>query len=558
MKRLSRAVADFTVEREVVSLLCAEVDSPRSLAVKMMLEAGEWEQMLSLKVNPQSGQTPDNFARDYLVTEVLKKSPSLPTGIDRAAVATAKFYEAEKRCWETNHRMLVADHPKWFKRFRHEVARVLGPLTRADLNSILGSCRMGPGATTATRGRGVCPSEKYDGEIHLTHELMPFLRLIQGEPWWLNTQQVPRCVVPGNEFTTVPKNALTDRGICIEPSANIFLQLGIGAHIRHRLRRYGVDLNSQADFNRFLARMAYTWHLATIDLSAASDTVADLLVRECLPPRWYHLLQLARSHSTLVEGKWVPLEKHSSMGNGYTFELETLLFFCLARAILPPEEHEFLSVYGDDIIVPQAHAGMLVGALNYCGFKVNGEKSYLAGSFFESCGRDFYCGVPVRPIYLQGSSGDIPYKLQIANALRLYSAQGSDGSCDSRYKPTWDALVASLPRKVRATTVPAVLGDTGLITSLSESRYLRKVEGSFGYVSEVWHFLFVPDTQDRQTYGVFLSNMARRPESSALTSWAGRRVKRSWTMGKENPSGSKGRYVRRRARVIWPKGLDWL
>jgi hypothetical protein len=48
-----------------------------------------------------------------------------------------------------------------------------------------------------------------------------------------------------SKVRVVPKNAKTDRTICIEPDLNIFVQLGIGAVIRERLKAYGLDLNTQ-------------------------------------------------------------------------------------------------------------------------------------------------------------------------------------------------------------------------------------------------------------------------------------------------------------------------
>ena len=50
---------------------------------------------------------------------------------------------------------------------------------------------------------------------------------------------------PGNRITTVPKNGLTDRSIAIEPTMNLYLQLGVDGFIRKRLKRWGIDLDDQ-------------------------------------------------------------------------------------------------------------------------------------------------------------------------------------------------------------------------------------------------------------------------------------------------------------------------
>jgi hypothetical protein len=113
-----------------------------------------------------------------------------------------------------------------------------------------------------------------------------------------------------------------------------------------------------------------------------------------------------RATHTLVDGKWHRLEKFSSMGNGYTFELETCVFACLIAACLQLKGragvlgHDFF-VYGDDLIVPSDTAKLVIDTLAWVGFKVNSDKSFTDGSFRESCGGDYLRGEPVRAFYLK-------------------------------------------------------------------------------------------------------------------------------------------------------------
>jgi hypothetical protein len=93
------------------------------------------------------------------------------------------------------------------------------------------------------------------------------------------------------------------------------------------------------------------------------------------------------------------------MGNSYTFELESLLFFGITWAVcnllgLPCDQ---LSVYGDDIIAPAAARTKLQAVLQELGFTVNTEKSYSDGPFRESCGKDYFKGFDIRPFYLKGN-----------------------------------------------------------------------------------------------------------------------------------------------------------
>jgi hypothetical protein len=296
-------------------------------------------------------------------------------------------------------------------------------------------------------------------------------------------------IVSGNKFTTVPKNAKTDRGICIEPSLNIFLQLGIGAIIRDRLSAFGFSLEYQ-EKNQKLAQLAFSKALATIDFSNASDTIAWSLVRHLISDDWFELLEIARSPTTEINGVTHTIDKFSSMGNGFTFELESLIFLAIALAVVDEGEWTSVSIYGDDLIVPQAYGQRVIGAFTSFGLSVNEEKSYLAGSFFESCGKDYFNGFPVRGFFLEGKGLEKPYALQIANKLRLYAHQrGASLFCDKRYFPLWKALLRHIPKVWRSCRVPPALGDTGLISSYSELKNPQKPGGQMEgfYVSHINH-----------------------------------------------------------------------
>lgn len=386
--------SDLRLELSVTQEVCKIINTPRSLAVFLLIKYREFDQLVNLDINPCDYQDHRNFADDYLATSILSKSANLPLDVDKRTSALNSFWGSEARCAETNSRLDRLDHPEFFQKVRRLIVKVLGPLRKKELDYVESRFRFGPGATTCVRGVGSTPSDKYDASMHLTYDLIPFYRVILGDNWW-RYQRQPE-VVPGNKFTTVPKNAKTDRGICVEPTLNIYGQLGVGALLRRRLKRLGIDLTSQ-ERNQKLASLANDWKLATIDLSAASDSLSWKCVMELLPYDWFELLDLFRSSFSLVEGSYVELEKFSSMGNGYTFELETLIFSAVAFSIVPLHDHHKVAVYGDDIIVPQYAASDVIDALEYLGFKVNGKKSFLAGNFFESCGTDWFSGQNVRP-----------------------------------------------------------------------------------------------------------------------------------------------------------------
>jgi hypothetical protein len=222
-------------------------------------------------------------------------------------------------------------------------------------------------------------------------------------PAWSKACNNRFIIMPG-ELTTVPKNAKIDRCIIIEPTANTFMQLAIGSYIKRRLKDNGCDLYDQTK-NKHLAYLgSVSGDLATIDLSSASDTVAMNLVLELLPPEWFNLLESWRTGQIFVKNHGlVEQQKFSSMGNGYTFELESLIFYSLSWAVCTQMKVDTtrLSCYGDDIIIPTICSKKLYEVLSDCGFIVNTDKSYTDGSFRESCGSDFLSGINIRPFYFK-------------------------------------------------------------------------------------------------------------------------------------------------------------
>lgn len=91
--------------------------------------------------------------------------------------------------------------------------------------------------------------------------------------------------------------------------------------------------------------------------------------------------------------------KFSSMGNGTTFVLETLIFssICVAMGLKPRE----FAVYGDDIVVPSESVPLLMKTLRFIGFLPNEEKTHTVGPFRESCGVNAFNGVDITPFYLR-------------------------------------------------------------------------------------------------------------------------------------------------------------
>lgn len=519
------------LELQVTSAIAQVIDTPRALCVHLLAQAKEWMQLAKLEIDPSNYQVEGDFADDYLVTSLMSKSAVLPVELDLEAEALSKFYQAEDHCRKTNERLDDTDYvdlPSWWRKAERHIAQMLGPLDADAFEEILEHCKHGPGATVGVKGEGCVSSDKFDNTVTCTERVAPFAEALMGETWFEYRPKLH--VVKGNSFFTVLKNALSLRGCAKGPTLNVFGQLGIGSKIRTRLRKFGVYLRDQR-WNQALAEMAIEWRLATIDLSQASDLLAKVVVRRLLPDRWVALLDIFREDFTQVGKKWVALEKYCAMGNGFTFPLQSLIFWGVVRAIVPAKDLCVCAVYGDDIIVPQEHASDVVEALEYLGFRVNGKKSHLAGAFFESCGTDWFNGQNVRPFYLrkeEGSEPDTgaPFEVQTANALRLWSQRRLGGyGCDRRFKPVWDSLFRGAPDEWKRCRIPDHLGDVGFITSFSEVRARRPV-GSKHEPRDGWEgweartCCTQPVRLDKRTFGVelaYLKGMATSvPEGIGL------------------------------------------
>lgn len=486
---------------EIVLRLCEDVATPRSLAVALALRYREFGALVSLKCEPRFYYEPYDFFVDNLVTELLRKCAGLDTGIDTASVAVEKFLDSERSCFQANQRMkmlelslefpmshddgLIEMAGRILRTARRKISKLLGPVPASPLKG-----RFGPGATYGDRGRLTTVPDKMSSKPTLTFGSVGHLLQWGGTAWataCAENQTSPE-FVRGNRFTTVPKDATTDRGICIEPSINSFYQLAYGAMIRTRLRRWGLDLATGQEVHVRVAReSSISGHLATMDLSSASDTICKELVRLLLPSDWYDCLNSVRSPTTNLGGKTYLLEKFSSMGNGYTFELETLIFSALVWAaghVIHSQELKpgvNLFAYGDDLIFP-SHMGVEMAAvLTFFGFSVNARKTFVDGPFRESCGGDFFSGVPVRAFYLKELPHEPQSWIALANGLKRAYASFSRGPDLGVVRRAFLAAVDQLPSQIRGCRGPQALGDL-CIHDDDPTKWTTRVRNSIRYV----------------------------------------------------------------------------
>ena len=216
------------------------------------------------------------------------------------------------------------------------------------------------------------------------------------------------------KLVMVPKTFLAYRSISMEPATLMWYQQGIlSAFVydlkhreRHPLRkRFRPDDQSP---NRDLAwEGSISGDFATIDLSAASDSVSWELVR-----RWfrgtclYPFMVATRSRSVLLPGgETLQLRKYAPMGSALCFPVECTVFAAITECAIrqaggDPYRSRY-RVYGDDIVVETHYADAVMRRLEENGFTVNFRKSFFRRADFlfrESCGGEFLNGTDVAPI----------------------------------------------------------------------------------------------------------------------------------------------------------------
>lgn len=341
------------------------------------------------------------YLRVAQVSALFSKNASLPLGVDCEAVALQKFLDSEARCEATNMAFRNRSLPfsqggrdaSLIFRVQRKIAGILGPLpgfTELDFG-------FGPGVNVGL-SRFTSVRRKTSAAPTCSAGAWKYLSVLQEcFPSWQELRNAVPCDY--GKYTSVPKNATTNRSILVEPLINSFLQKGVGSLIRNRLARVGVNLRDQGVNQERAREGSLTGDIATLDLAAASDTISREVVAELLPIDWWLLMEDLRSKYALMpDGRKIVLQKFSSMGNGFTFELESLIFYAICSCL----SDETVTIYGDDITCASKDVHVIIGGLEHFGFAVNTDKSFWEGPFRESCGSDYFEGCRVRPVFVKG------------------------------------------------------------------------------------------------------------------------------------------------------------
>lgn len=365
----------------------------------------------------------------------------LPTGTDKKCddLALKKFLEINSSISSNPYEYPVTGEVDslFWDYFRDNFAKVTSPGdVECDLDFIGSHLTAGPGASKG------CDNESFYTKVFAsriscsTPQLLALYRaaISNSDTWALaESDRFERFgvdIASSNRLFFVPKTAEISRTCCTEPLVNMLIQQSIGAFLELCLKRsFKISLDTQPENNRRLARRgSIDGSFGTIDLRSASDSISWALVQRICPPRLLGWLTEARCERTILpDGSERPLNMISTMGNGFTFPLQTVIFACVVRSVYQlmglsssSPETDF-GVFGDDIIVRREAYDFVCRCLRNLGFQVNDDKSFNTGAFRESCGSDFYSGDYVRGVYIK-SLETVPDLYSAFNRLVRWSA----------------------------------------------------------------------------------------------------------------------------------------
>jgi len=389
----------------------------------------------------------DTFRFNYLKTELLRKYSEIDSTTDlrTPTLEKARAQEDSNRLINESGYRPLKGRNSLLRYARGFVVDTLGDFTY----DVYKASRFSGGSSTSRKAMHGAPYFKFGTKrspLDVTPEAYARASTVikLTNVWGSVFRKTRLRIVTSNEVSTVPKDASIERTIAKEPDCNMMLQLALGAGIRDRLSLHGLNLDDSWRINQKLARAgSANGKYATVDFANASSSIADRVVWDLIPTDWYTELNACRSKKGLwpdsgLEVKW---EQFSSMGNGFTFELETVIFLSLAAAVMQeqgitPRLGENLVVFGDDVIIPVSCYDRYQALCESMGFKVNDKKSFKRGFFRESCGGYYFNGQDVKPFRIKEPVDTLPRVIWLLNAIRKWSSIGPDGKiypiCDPR------------------------------------------------------------------------------------------------------------------------------
>jgi hypothetical protein len=467
-KQRFRMIQAFKPKRnldiEVAKKYFETLDTSVSLGLYLCLVHGDHRSIAEYKYDPRRELRFDLIRDNLAASSLLRKYKGLKTQINTKEVAIQSLKAGELQCAATNARFRDLSKDPSFKgsnvwllnALTRKIEKILGTYRREDFFS-LGS--WGPGSSIGISGQDTGAIRKFRCERQITPKLYTLVKtsLVEQYPLWFPSEDVVDrlACISWSKLLTVDKNALTDRTIFVEAGLNTWFQKSLGASIRSCLKRHGYDLNSTERSHDCARRGSITGAITTVDFENASNTIAYQMIQNVVcDSTWFTLLDYCRTpcYSTDKGVTLNPFEMFSSMGNGFTFELESLVFVAAAEAVSDylGIGYESISVHGDDITLDSQCFPIYCSFCEFLGFKINSKKTFSTSSFRESCGSYFFYGFDVKPYFLKEKSNDAKSIFRLANGVTsvAHCHRNRDGR-DIRFLPLHRYLIDLLPKEIQ-------------------------------------------------------------------------------------------------------------
>lgn len=212
---------------------------------------------------------------------------------------------------------------------------------------------------------------------------------------WTNLMTEVITVFTADKAGSVFKNIDTDRFIGLGTFWAMIRQRQIAHGLRVVLKYVGNDLG-QRNFvfrgYRHLVDDAQAVHqimisdksYATVDFKNGSDSTVYQPVETLTTPNLMQAIDQCRPTHVAFPHTVHQLNKVSSMGVGFTFELMTLMLLACARQF-----DKTARVYGDDVIIKNDAVQPFLELVKSIGYQINDTKTFINSRFRESCG-SFY------------------------------------------------------------------------------------------------------------------------------------------------------------------------
>jgi len=509
---------NFCLEFES-SLSKAEIESIRLLAP-------ETSETMSIPV----------FKRVWQVSQFLKRyrfSKDLYSDLELEKKAIESFKETQDRISRIDLESVSCESKTVLDLAKIYIAKVLGEYSDEEHRSL---CRFGKRASVGISARKACEAERweipvtgsqnqiawFDSEMSQIDCVQDYWKQLKGSDLNRSTYRT----IDSLQLTLVPKTFKSLRSIMPNSTIGSYMSYGLGEMMTRRLKRNGYNIATLQERHKVLARRGSEHGcFTTADLSSASDSISVALVDRLFPPEWCEVLHQSRIGVVgLPDGSFVESKTFCTMGIGYTFPLQTLVFLSLLKAILflvkGKEFRGTISVYGDDMIYTSSIHQTVVRVFEELGFVINIDKTFHEGGFRESCGGDYYHGVDVRPFCPKIGQTHVGRKTYEAILYKLINGMLRRWS-EYEVEGTLEYLASELSKRAqRIRVVPTDFpDDSGIKCAYPELPLFLKGRTDVAKPKHVGHGVFrfsylslVPDLREEKRHEPYLWLALRVPD----------------------------------------------